>query len=86
MYTVGPGIWRDDWKMRKKEKLAYWTWNMARNTEKRGKWEINLVWSGIWGENLQMKKMRNSHVRTWNMIRNNEKRAKRETHCAGPGI
>ena len=68
-------------KNEKKEKLTYWTWNMARNTEKRGKWDINLVWSGIWGENLQMRKMWNPHVRTWNMIRNNEKRAKRNTLC-----
>ena len=34
--------------------------NMARNTEKRVKWEIDTVGTGIWREIKPTRKMRNS--------------------------
>ena len=51
IYTVGPGLCRENrksWKMRHKNCMA---WNMARNGEKHEKWEIHTVGSGIWWEN-----------------------------------
>ena len=27
------------------------TWNMARNTEKHGKWEMHIVGHGVWHDN-----------------------------------
>ena len=29
------------------------TWNMARNTQKRGKWEMHTVGYGIWQKNCK---------------------------------
>ena len=48
MHTVAHGIWRENlktWKMRQKHSL---TWNMARNTQKRGKLEMHTIGLGIW--------------------------------------
>ena len=36
MHTVGPGIWRENWKSRKMRNTQFRTWNMARKTEKVG--------------------------------------------------
>ena len=36
MHTIGPGIWRENWKSRKIRNTHFRTWNMARNTEKGG--------------------------------------------------
>ena len=51
MHFLGPGIRieiRKTWKMRNKHCL---TWNMARNTQKRGKLEMNIVGPGLWRKN-----------------------------------
>jgi hypothetical protein len=37
MHTVGPGIWRENWKSRKMRNTHFRIWNMARKTEKGGK-------------------------------------------------
>ena len=52
------------------------TWNMARTTEKRGKWNTNTVRPGICPKETDKVKMRNSHGNAWNMAKNTEKRAK----------
>jgi hypothetical protein len=52
MHTAGPGIMQ---KKKKKKTKKPWkmilthrrTWNMARNTEKCGKWEMHSVVHGI---------------------------------------
>jgi len=47
MHTIGHGIWQENrktWKMRHKQTL---TWNMAGNTQKRGKLEMHTVGPGI---------------------------------------
>jgi hypothetical protein len=49
------------------------TCNIARNTEKVGKWEMHTLGSVIWWENFKSWKMRNTHCRTWNMSRYTEK-------------
>ena len=36
MHTVGPGIWQENWNSRKIRDAHFWTWNMARKTEKVG--------------------------------------------------
>ena len=50
MHTVGPRVWWENWKSWKMTKIHCRKWNMARNTEMGGKWEIHTVWSGIWQE------------------------------------
>ena len=52
------------------------TWNMVRNTEKRGKWEMLTVGHGAWGQIGKSWKMRNTQCRTWNMVRNTQKSGK----------
>ena len=51
MHTVGPGIWREKWKLRKMRNTHFRTWNMARKTEKGGYLEMSTVGHGIWQEN-----------------------------------
>ena len=41
MHTVGPGIWRENWKSRKMINTHFRTWNIARKTDKCGKfWNV----------------------------------------------
>ena len=49
---------------------------MARNTEKRGKWEMLTVGPGLWRVNFKTWKTRHKQSMTWNMARNTEKRKK----------
>ena len=42
---------------------------MARNTEKREKWEMHILGPVIWRKNCKRWKIRNAHCRTWNMVR-----------------
>ena len=51
MHTVGPGIWRENWKLRKMINTHFRTLNMARKTEKGGNLEMSTVGHGIWQEN-----------------------------------
>ena len=37
MHTVVPGIWKENWKTLKMRHKHCMTWNVRRNTEKRGK-------------------------------------------------
>ena len=46
MDTVGPGIWRENWKSRNMRNTHFRTWNLARKTEKGGKFEISTVGHG----------------------------------------
>jgi hypothetical protein len=46
MHTVGPGVCRDNGKSWKMRKTHCKTWNVARNTEKHEKWEMNLKYGG----------------------------------------
>ena len=43
MHTVGPGIWRENWKTWKKRHKDCLTLNMATNNEKDWKWEMHTV-------------------------------------------
>jgi hypothetical protein len=56
---------------------------MARNTEKREKWEMHILGPVIWRKNCKRWKIRNAHCRTWNMVRNTEYRGKREMLTVG---
>ena len=61
MHTVGPGIWRENWKMKKKEREKF-TWQeleYVEKTEKHGKEYTLTLGPGIWQEKCQMRKMRN---------------------------
>ena len=40
MQTVRPGIWRENWKSQKMSNTNFRKWNMARKTEKVGKFRI----------------------------------------------
>ena len=37
MHTVGPGIWRENWKSQKMRNTHFKKWNMERKTDKGGK-------------------------------------------------
>ena len=80
MHTVRPGIWWENWKSWKMRNIHCRSWNMARNTQKREKWDIHTVGPGLWRENWNMWKMRHGHCRTWNMARNTQKFGKWEMH------
>ena len=47
MHTVGSRVWQENWKSLKMGNIDYRTWNMARNTEKREKWEMHTVRPGV---------------------------------------
>ena len=42
-HTCGPGIWQENWQMRKRRNSHNRTWNIARNTKKSVKWDTTLV-------------------------------------------
>ena len=48
------------------------TWNMAGNTQKRGKLEMHTVGPGISLSKLKIMEMTNMHCRRCNMARNSE--------------
>ena len=43
---------------------------MARNTEKREKWEMHILGPVIWRKNCKRWKIRNAHCRTWVYYKN----------------
>ena len=43
LHTVGPGLWRENWKTWKMRWKHCMNWNMVRNTEKGWKWEMQTV-------------------------------------------
>ena len=57
MHTVGPGIWRENWKSRKMRNTQLRTWNMARKTEKGNK--FSNVYSWTWNIARKPKIMEN---------------------------
>jgi hypothetical protein len=57
MHTVGPGIWRENWKSRKMRNTHFRAWNMARKTEKGGKFRN--VHFRIWNMARKLKIMEN---------------------------
>ena len=62
---VVPGIWRENWQMRKMRNSHGRTWNMARNTEKHVKGETHIVRPEIWWERVKTWNRKNIHNRTW---------------------
>ena len=60
MHTAGHGIWRWNWKMKKKsEKFTWQELEYVEKTEKHGKEYTLTLGPGIWQEKCQMRKMRN---------------------------
>jgi hypothetical protein len=53
MHTVGPGIWPENWNSRIMRNTHFRTWNMARKTEKGGKFRI--VHSRTWNMARKLK-------------------------------
>ena len=47
---VGTVIWRENRKTQKMRNTHCTTCNMARNTQKRPKWEMHMVGPGVWRE------------------------------------
>ena len=45
------------------------TWNIAKNTEKRGKWDTNTVGPRIWLETLKNVENEKYTQQTWTMAR-----------------
>ena len=82
-HTVGPGIWLENWKSRKMRKTQFRTWNVARKTEKGGKFRNVHCKTWNMAKNWKSRKMRNTHFRTWNMARKTETHGKWETSSWG---
>ena len=86
MHTVGPRIWRENWKSRKMRNTHFRTWNMARKTEKGGKfWNVHYR---TWNMARKLKIMENEKHQL-DELKNDEiteKREKWEMHTVGPGI
>ena len=57
MHTVGPGIWRENWKSLKMRNTHFRTWNMERKTEKGGKFRN--IHCRTWNMVRKMKIMEN---------------------------
>jgi hypothetical protein len=86
MQTVGPGIWRENWKSRKIRNKHFRMWNMARKTEKGGNFRI--VYCRIWNI-ARKKKIMENEKHPLDDLKNDEiteKREKWEMHTVGPGI
>ena len=86
MHTVGPGIWRENWKSRKMRNTHFKTWNIARKTEKGRKFRN--VHCRTWNMARKLKIMENEkyaldHLKNYKIT---EKREKWEMHTVGPGI
>jgi hypothetical protein len=86
MPTVGPGIWRENWKLRKMRNTHFRTWNMSRKTEKGGKFRN--VHGRTWNMARKLKIMENEKHLLDNLKNDEiaEKLEKWETHIAGPGM
>ena len=81
MHTVGPGIWRENWKIWKMRNTEYRKWNILRNTQNRRKWEIHNVGPdegektekrGKWEKNTVGPEYGKKYWKTWKM---------RNAHC-----
>jgi hypothetical protein len=86
MHTVGPGIWRENWKSRKMRNTHFRTWNMARKTERVGKFRN--VHCRTWNMARKLKLMENE-IHPLDDLKNEEvteKHEKWEMHTVGPGI
>jgi co-chaperonin GroES (HSP10) len=86
MHTVGPGIWRENWKSRKMKNTHFRTRNMARKPEKGGKFRN--VHCRTWNMARKLKIMGNEK-RPLDNLKNDEiteKHEKWEMHTVGPGI
>jgi hypothetical protein len=86
MHTVGPGIWRENWKSWKMRNTHFRMWYMARKTEKGEKFRNVLC--GTWNMARKEKIMENEK-HPLNDLKNDEiseKREKWEMHTVGPGM
>ena len=64
-HTIGYGIWLENWNTSKIRNTQCFTWNMERNTQKRGKWEMHIIGPGVCRENCKSWNIRNTKYRTW---------------------
>ena len=62
---VVPGIWRENWQMRKMRNAHSRTWNMASNAEKHVKWETHTVNLKYGEKEWKTWNRKNIHNRTW---------------------
>jgi hypothetical protein len=69
MNTVGPGIWRKNWKSRELRNIHFMTWNMARKLKKVENLEMSTLGCGISQENWKSWNMRNFHLTTWKITK-----------------
>jgi co-chaperonin GroES (HSP10) len=86
MHTVGPWIWRENWKSRKMRNTDFRTWNMVRKTERGGKFRN--VHYRTWNMARKLKIMENEKhlLDDFKNDEITEKREKWEMHTVGPGI
>ena len=69
MHTEGPGICRENWKSRQMRNTQFRTGNMARKTEKGGKFRNVHCMTEIWQEYWKSWKRRNNPLTTWKMTK-----------------
>ena len=78
--------WRETLKMWEMRHKYCRTWNMAGNTEKRGKREMHTVGPGIWEDILRIVKNEQCTLYDLDSALKTEKREKGDTHMGEPGI
>ena len=85
MYTIGPGIWRENLPKSKIRDSHGRTWNMARNTEKHEKSKLYTVGPGIWRKRLKNVQNEKHVLQDLDCGEKIEKLGN-VTHTVGPGI
>jgi hypothetical protein len=69
MHTVGPRMWRENWKSRKMRNTHFRTRNMAKKTEKGGKFRNVHCRTWNMARKLKIMEKENIHLTTWKMTK-----------------
>ena len=81
-YTLGHGIWQENWKSWKMRNIHLTTWKMTKSLKKVKNEKCTLKDLVYVEKTEKSQKMRNTPFRTWNMARKTEKGGIfRNVHC-----
>ena len=86
MHTVGPEIWRENWKSRIIRNTHFRTWNLARKTEKVGIFRNVHCRTRNMARKLKTMEKEKHPLDDLKKHEITEKREKWEMHTVGPGI
>jgi hypothetical protein len=86
MHTVGPKIWRENWKSRKMRNTHFNTWNMARKTKKGREYRNVHCRTWIMARKLKITENEKHPLDDLKNDEITEKREKWKKHTLGPKI